>query len=73
MSNTDLTYLIAAAAGVVSVGLWAWLIAVPAFGAYQRWWQRVAAVVMSVYVLAAMVGLGALIASVFLWYYDRIG
>jgi hypothetical protein len=73
MSNTALTYLIAALVGVTSLSLWAWLIAVPAFTAYNRWWQRIAAVMMSVYVLAAMVGAGGLIAAVFLWYYDRIG
>jgi hypothetical protein len=73
VSNTALTYLIAAVVGVTSVSLWAWLIAVPAFTAYNRWWQRVAAVLMSVYVLAAMLGAGGLIAAIFLWYYDRIG
>jgi hypothetical protein len=73
MSNTAITYMIAAAVGVTSLSLWAWLIAVPAFTAYNRWWQRVAAVLMSVYVLAAMLGAGGLIAAVFLWYYDRIG
>lgn len=73
MSNTTITYLIGAGVGVTSLSLWAWLIAVPAFTAYHRWWQRLAAVVMSFYVLAAMVGAGGLIAAVFLWYYDRIG
>jgi hypothetical protein len=73
LSNTAITYLIAATVGVTSLSLWTWLIAVPAFTAYSRWWQRVAAVVMSVYVLAAMMGAGGLIAAVFLWYYDRIG
>jgi hypothetical protein len=73
VSNTALTYLIAAVVGVTSLSLWAWLIAVPAFTAYNRWWQRVAAVLMSVYVLAAMLGAGGLIAAIFLWYYDRIG
>ena len=73
MSNTALTYLIAAVVGVTSLSLWTWLIAVPAFTAYNRWWQRVAAVLMSVYVLAAMLGAGGLIAAIFLWYYDRIG
>jgi hypothetical protein len=73
LSNTAITYLIAAVVGVTSLSLWTWLIAVPAFTAYSRWWQRAAAVVMSVYVLAAMMGAGGLIAAVFLWYYDRIG
>ena len=73
MSTTATTYLIGAVVGVTSIGLWAWLIAAPAFTAYARWWQRIASVVMSVYVLAAFVVAGGLIAAIFLWYYDRIG
>ena len=46
---------------------------VPAVTAYQRVWQRVVAGVMSVYVLAAMLGAGGLVGALFLWYYDRIG
>ena len=72
MSNNTLTYLIAAGVGTVSVSLWAWLVLVPAYTAYARWWERAVAVVMSVYVLAAMIGAGALIGALFLWYYDRI-
>ena len=72
MSNTSLTYLIAAIVGVASLSLWSWLILVPAYTAYTRWWQRTAAVVMSLYVLAAMLAAGGLIGAVFLWYYDRI-
>ena len=73
MSNTATTYLIAAVVGVASLGLWSWLIVVPAFTAYARWWQRAASVVLSLYVLVAMVAAGGLIAAIFLWYYDRIG
>jgi hypothetical protein len=73
LSNTSLTYLIAAVAGVASFSLWAWLVAVPAVTAYERWWQRAAALVMSLYVLAAMLGFGGLIGAIFLWYYDQIG
>jgi hypothetical protein len=72
MSNTTLTYLIAGGVGAVSLALWAWLVLVPAYTAYGRWWERVVAVVLSVYVLAAMVGAGALIGAIFLWYYDRL-
>lgn len=72
MSNNSLTYLIAAGVGVVSLALWSWLVLIPAFTAYGRWWQRVAAIAMSVYVLAAMVGAGGLLGALFLWYYDRI-
>ena len=44
MSNNALTYLIAAVVGVTSLALWSWLILVPAYTAYARWWQRVVAV-----------------------------
>ena len=73
MSNDTLTYLIAGVVAVVSLGLWSWLILVPAFTAYTRWWQRTAAVVMSLYVLIALLGLGGLIGAIFLWYYDQLG
>ena len=72
MSNNALTYLIAAVVGVSSLALWSWLIVVPAFTAYARWWQRAAAMVMSVYILAAMLAAGGLLGAIFLWYYDRI-
>lgn len=72
MSNTSITYLIAAVVGVASVSLWAWLIAAPAWTAYTRVWERLLAVALSVYVLAAMVAAGGGIAAAILWYYDEI-
>ena len=72
MSNTAVTYLIAGAAGVACLGLWAWLIAVPAWGSFSRAWERLLAVVMSVYVLVAMVALGAAAAGAVLYFYDEI-
>ena len=72
MSNTDITYLIAAVAGVACLGLWAWLIAVPAWGSFSRVWERLLAIVMSVYVLAAMIALGAAAAAAVLYFYDEL-
>ena len=72
MSTEATTYMIGAVVGVTSLALWAWLIAVPAFTAYARWWERAVSIVLSVYVLAAFMAAGGLIAAVFLWYYDRI-
>ena len=73
MSNAAITYLIAAVVGVTSISLWSWLVLVPAVTADSRWYQRIAAALMCLYVLAAMMAFGGLIAAVFLWYYDRIG
>ena len=72
MSTTSLTYLIAAVVGVFSLTLWIWLIVVPAWSAYQRVWQRLTAFVLSIYVLAAFVAAGGLVAAAVLWYYDEV-
>ena len=60
MSRLDVTYLVAGVCGVIGIGAFLGLILVPAVTAYQRTWQRVVAGVLSLYVLAAMVGIGLL-------------
>ena len=72
MSNTSITYLVAAVTGVTCIALWAWLILAPAWGSFSRVWERLLAVVMSVYVLAALVAAGGGIAAAVLYYYDEI-
>ena len=72
MSSTSLTYLIAACVGVASLALWIWLIVVPAWTSFARVWQRLVSLVLSVYVLAAFIALGGLVAGAILWYYDEI-
>jgi hypothetical protein len=69
MSNTDATYLIAVCAGVFSLALYVGLILAPAWSAYSRIWERVAAGILSLYVLAVLVGIGvaAGLAVVLLW------
>ena len=73
MSNESITYLIAACVGVFSIALWAAYVLVPAWTAYTRWWERAVAALLSVYVLVAMVGLGAGVAALVLYNYDRVG
>ena len=48
------------------------LIVIPAWGSYWRLRERILAVVMSVYILAAFVGMGAFVGGAFLYYYDRL-
>ena len=72
MSNTSITYLVAAFAGVTCVSLWVWLILVPAWGSFSRMWERLLAALMSVYVLAALVAAGGGVAAALLYYYDEI-
>jgi exosortase/archaeosortase len=69
MTETDVTYLIAACAGVFSLALFVGLILAPAWSAYSRIWERVAASVLSLYVLAVLVGIGVAggLAVVYFW------
>jgi hypothetical protein len=72
MSNDSITYLIAACVGVFSLALWAAFVLVPAWTAYSRWWQRIVATFLSVYVLAATVMVGGGIGALVLYYYDEL-
>jgi hypothetical protein len=72
MSTQDVTYLVAAVAGAISVVAWVALVLVPAWGSYSRLWERIVASVLSVYVLAAFVLAGSLVGAAVLWYYDEL-
>jgi hypothetical protein len=69
MTRSQINELVAAGAGVISLALFAGLILVPAWSSYSRLWERVAATVLSLYVLAMLVGIGvvAALAAVYFW------
>jgi hypothetical protein len=72
MSNTSITYLVGACAGVFSVAVFAAWVLVPAWTAYSRAWERVAAVFLSLYVFAAFVGIGIAGGAAVIWFWDRL-
>ena len=72
MSNDTLTYVIAGAAAGISVIAWAVLVLVPAWTSYSRVWERVAAAVLSLYVLGAFALAGSGLGVAILWYYDQL-
>lgn len=71
MSNEAITYLVGACCAVFALAAYAAWILIPAWTAYSRWYERVAAVFLSFYVLAAMVGVGLLGGAAVVWFYDR--
>lgn len=73
MSNTSITYFVGACAGVFSFAAYVAFVAVPAWNAYSRVWERIAAVFLSLYVLAAMVGVGILVGALVTLNWDQIG
>lgn len=72
MTNTEITYLIAGGAAVLSLAAWVGLIVVPAWTSYSRIWERLVSVVLSVYVLAAFLLAGAGLGALVLYYYDQL-
>jgi Kef-type K+ transport system membrane component KefB len=72
MIHDRVTQLVIGVAALVSLVAWLTLIAVPAWRSYWRLRERILALVMSVYVLAAFVLAGALAGGLVLWYYDRL-
>jgi small-conductance mechanosensitive channel len=72
MIHDRVTQIVIGAAAFISLLAWVTLIAIPAWRSYWRLRERVLALVMSVYVLAAFVLAGALAGGLVLWYYDRI-
>ena len=59
MSNQTITYVVAAGCGLLALAAYVGLILVPAVTSYSRWWERIGAGFLSLYVLAAFVIAGA--------------
>ena len=69
MSRTTVNALVAVCTGTFGVALYAGLILLPAWNAYSRLWQRLAATVLSIYVLAVLVGMGVAAALAFVYFW----
>ena len=71
MSNETITYVVAAASAVIGLSVYIGLILVPAWQAYSRVWERLAATFLTLYVVAAFMLVGVLVGAVVVWTYDR--
>jgi O-antigen ligase len=71
VSNETITYVVAAASGVVGLAVYIGLILVPAWQAYSRVWERLAATFLTLYVVAAFMLVGVLVGAAVVWTYDR--
>jgi hypothetical protein len=69
MSNSTVTVLVAVCAGVFGLALYAALILVPSWSSYARLWERLTATVLSLYVLAVLVGTGVLGALLIVYFW----
>ena len=72
MDAQTLTYMILATGGGGVLGAFGFLIVGPALTGYGRTWEKLAAVVLSLFVLAAFVGAGLAAGLVIVYFWDSI-
>ncbi|HEY6398889.1 MAG TPA: hypothetical protein VIX82_15685 [Solirubrobacteraceae bacterium] len=72
MSNTAITYLVGACLGVFGLAVFLALVVIPTVTAYRRPLERVAAVVLSMYVLAALIGIGLVLGAIVVVEWPRV-
>jgi len=65
-------YLLFGAAGLIALVAFVGLILVPAVGAYGRLWEKAAAGVLSLFVLAALVVVGVVAGLLIVWQYNDL-
>jgi O-antigen ligase len=73
MTNEQIIYTVAIGSGVLGLIAYIAFILVPAWGAYSRVWERLAASFLTLYVLAAFIILGAAGGAAVIYFWDQIG
>ena len=68
LSPTTIAFL---AARLVALAGYVVLIVAPAWSSYGRLWEKCAAAVLTLYILATLVALGAAIGFALVWFYDN--
>lgn len=72
MSNTAITQLVAASAGLFGLAAFIGLVMVPVVSSYQRAWERVVAGLLSLWVLGGLVAVGVLAGVAVVFYWPRL-
>jgi hypothetical protein len=72
VSNNTITYIVGAGCGVIGLAAFCALVLAPAITAYRGAMQRVAVVVLSLYVLAAFVGAGIVLGALIILEWPRV-
>jgi hypothetical protein len=72
VDSETVTYIILATAGGAIAGAYGFLILAPAWTAYGRTWERLAATALTLFVLAAFAGAGLAAGLVIVYFWDSI-
>ena len=71
MPNPNATQSAILVAGLLAVAAYVFFIVVPAWVSYGRWWERISAAFLTLYILAALVGVGTMLGFTVVFFYDR--
>jgi len=69
--NPNATQSAILVAGLLAVAAYVFFIVVPAWVSYGRWWERISAAFLTLYILAALVGVGTMLGFTVVFFYDR--
>ena len=72
MTSSQITYVVASVCAIGVLAAFVALIAFPAWTAYSKTWERVAASFLSLFVLLALVLVGAAGGAAIAYYWDSI-
>jgi hypothetical protein len=72
MTNEAITYLVGSCLAVFGLTAFIMLVVIPALSAYRRVLERAAAAILSLYVLAALVGIGFLLGALIVVEWPRV-
>ena len=72
MSNATITYLVGACLGVFGLTVFCALVLAPAITSYRRPLERVAVVILALYVLAALIGVGVVLGGLIVIEWPRV-
>ena len=72
LSNTEITYVIAAACLLAGTAAYVGWILVPAWKSYSRIWEKFAAAFLTLYVAAAFMGIGIVSGAAVTYFWDEI-
>ncbi len=71
LSDPGSTEIVIALSGPLAIAAYVGLIVIPAWSSYGRWWERFAATFLTLYILAALIGVGMAIGLGIIWTYDE--
>ncbi len=71
MTKATITYLVATCAGIFGLAAFVGLILMPAVSSYRRVTERIAAAFLSLYVLAALLVVGAVAGGAIIYFWPR--